>query len=90
MIKKIYINKDVKKTLYYLYFNVGILKHKNINNADKIEIDKNIKLIFKELDALKVSYKIQNIVVSLAENKKNFYNCYFIDLLNKNNIYVTN
>lgn len=90
MIKKIYINKDVKKTLYYLYFNVGILKHKNINNADKIEIDKNIKLIFKELDALKVSYKIQNIVVSLAENKNNFYNCYFIDLLNKNNIYVTN
>lgn len=76
-----------KNLLESLYFNLYVLKYKNLDNIDKKQIDDNIKFLFEELDTEKTSYKIQNIVMSLVENKNN-NNKYFINLLNENNIII--
>ena len=76
-----------KNLLESLYFNLYVLKYKNLDNIDKKLIDDNIKFLFEELDTEKTSYKIQNIVMSLVENKNN-NNKYFINLLNENNIII--
>ena len=81
------INIRQKNLLESLYFNLYILKYKNLDNIDKKQIDNNIKFLFEELDTEKTSYKIQNIVMSLVEDKKN-NNKYFINLLNENNIII--
>lgn len=81
------INIRQKNLLESLYFNLYVLKYKNLDNIDKKQIDNNIKFLFEELDTEKTSYKIQNIVMSLVENKNN-NNKYFINLLNENNIII--
>ena len=81
------INITQKNLLESLYFNLYVLKYKNLDNIDKKQIDNNIKFLFEELDTEKTSYKIQNIVMSLVENKNN-NNKYFINLLNENNIII--
>ena len=81
------INIRQKNLLESLYFNLYVLKYKNLDNIDKKQIDDNIKFLFEELDTEKTSYKIQNIVMSLVENKNN-NNKYFINLLNENNIII--
>lgn len=81
------INIRQKNLLESLYFNLYVLKYKNLDNIDKKQIDNNIKFLFEELDIEKTPYKIQNIVMSLVENKTN-NNKYFMSLLNENNIIV--
>lgn len=81
------INIRQKNLLESLYFNLYVLKYKNLDNIDKKQIDNNIKFLFEELDTEKTSYKIQNIVMSLVEDKNN-NNKYFINLLNENNIII--
>lgn len=81
------INIRQKNLLESLYFNLYVLKYKNLDNIDKKQIDNNIKFLFEELDTEKTSYKIQNIVMSLVEDKNN-NNRYFINLLNENNIII--
>ena len=81
------INIRQKNLLESLYFNLYVLKYKNLDNIDKKQIDDNIKFLFEELDTEKTSYKIQNIVMSLVEDKNN-NNRYFINLLNENNIII--
>ena len=81
------INIRQKNLLESLYFNLYVLKYKNLDNIDKKQIDNNIKFLFEELDIEKTPYKIQNIIMSLVENKTN-NNKYFMSLLNENNIIV--
>ena len=81
------INIRQKNLLESLYFNLYVLKYKNLDNIDKKQIDNNIKFLFEELDTEKTSYKIQNIIMSLVEDKNN-NNKYFINLLNENNIII--
>lgn len=81
------INIRQKNLLESLYFNLYVLKYKNLDNIDKKQIDDNIKFLFEELDTEKTSYKIQNIIMSLVEDKNN-NNKYFINLLNENNIII--
>ena len=81
------INIRQKNLLESVYFNLYVLKYKNLDNIDKKQIDNNIKFLFEELDTEKTSYKIQNIVMSLVEDKNN-NNRYFINLLNENNIII--
>ena len=81
------INIRQKNLLESLYFNLYVLKYKNLDNIDKKQIDNNIKFLFEELDIEKTPYKIQNIIMSLVENKTN-NNKYFMSLLNENNIII--
>ena len=81
------INIRQKNLLESLYFNLYVLKYKNLDNIDKKQIDNNIKFLFEELDTEKTPYKIQNIIMSLVEDKNN-NNKYFINLLNGNNIII--
>lgn len=81
------INREQKNNLESLYFNLYILRYKELDNLEKIQIDKNIKFLFEILDNMNVSYKIQNTVMALVEDKKNIEK-YFIDLLKANNILV--
>lgn len=81
------INIDQKNNLESLYYNLYIIKHKELDELEKAQIDKNIKFLFSILDDINVSYQIQNTIIALAENKKNIEK-YFTDLLKENNIMV--
>lgn len=70
-----------------LYFHYSILKRRQLNDAERLEVKKNVEAAFESCDKLEVPFLAQNITLELARVRKNM-DYYFIDLLKKNNIVV--
>ena len=83
------INKKQEKELNALYAGIWTLKHSNLTltEQDKELIRECIKINFEELDRMKTPFKIQNIVIALAETKDTM-NKYFETNLNEKGIKV--
>ena len=78
MTNKYTINKKQERELNALYAGIWTLKQSSmtLTEQDKELIRECIRVNFEELDRMKTPFKIQNIVIDLAE-KKDTMNKYF-------------
>lgn len=83
------INKKQARELNALYAGIWTLKHSNItiSQQDRDLIRECIKMNFEELDKMGTPFKVQNIVIALAETKDTM-NKYFETNLNEKGIKV--
>lgn len=79
-------NKQFRE-LEGLYFHSCILYRRYLNEAEKLEMRKNVEYSFQLCDKLEVPFQAQNITLELARVRKN-KDYYFIDLLKENNITI--
>ena len=83
------INKKQERELNALYAGIWTLKHSSItlSEQDRNLIRECIKMNFEELDKMSTPFKVQNIVIALAETKDTM-NKYFETNLNEKGIKV--
>lgn len=83
------INKKQERELNALYSGIWTLKHSSmtLTEQDRELIRECIKINFEELDKMGTPFKVQNIVIALAEVKETMNN-YFETNLNKKGIQV--
>jgi len=73
------LTPDIQGSLYNLWFNHKIIKHKDLDEYDVKTIRDNISGAFDELDKEKVPFSIQNKILELSEKGESFED--FIDAL---------
>ncbi len=66
------ISKNTERNLKALHAGIYTLKHRHLSEEEKKKIKSCLEGNFQELDKEKISFKLQNMIIDIAEQKEDY------------------
>ncbi len=73
---------------YWIADNAYIIERYGADDPERENVKKTISMVFDELDALRVPFWVQNVVICFAENWRKYKAVYLSAFLETKNIFI--